>query len=74
MAYMGLTGRTTGLQQILRAPSNRAKATDFPTPGIDKIISREELRQTLATAESYNISADNITWMQTFLLVSGLGQ
>ena len=75
MAYMGLTGKNNWTPADIAGAVETAKATDTDS-GMNRSFLEKNLANLGLTAESYNISADNITTLldaETFLLVEVKG-
>lgn len=75
MAYMGLTGKNNWTPADIADAVETAKATDTDS-GMNRSFLEKNLANLGLTAESYNISADNITTLldaETFLLVEVKG-
>ena len=75
MAYMGLTGKNNWTPADIAGAVETAKATDTDS-GMNRSFLEKNLANLGLTADSYSISADNITTLldaETFLLVEVKG-
>lgn len=75
MAYMGLTGKNNWTPADIAGAVETAKAADTDS-GMNRLFLEKNLANLGLTAESYNISANNITSLldaETFLLVEVKG-